>query len=118
VFLRDQIRNEVIRQRTKATNIAHRVSTLKWQWVDYIVGRNISRRTDNRWGKRALEWRPRLGKRSVGCPHARWSDDSRKTAGRSWMLVAEDRARWRAIGKFYVQYCTVLGDDDVEFTLD
>jgi hypothetical protein len=54
--------------------------------------------TDNRWGKRVLEWRPRLGKRSVGRPRARWSDDLCRTAGRSWMRVAEDRARWRDIG--------------------
>jgi hypothetical protein len=82
--LRDRIRNEVIRQRTKVTDIvAHRISTLKWAG-------HISRRTDNRWGKRVLEWRSHLGKRSVGRPQARWSDDLRRTAGRSWMLVAED----------------------------
>jgi hypothetical protein len=80
VSLQDRIRNQVIRQRTKVTDIAHRISILKWQW-----GGHISRRTDNRWGKRVLEWRQRLGKRSVGRPQARWSDDLRKTAGRSWM---------------------------------
>jgi hypothetical protein len=53
---------------------------------------HISRRTDYSWGKRVLELRPRLGKRSVGRPQARWSDDLRKTAGSSWMRVAEDRA--------------------------
>jgi hypothetical protein len=69
--LRDRIQNQVIRQRTKVTDIAHRISMLKWQWAGHI-----SRRTDNRcWGKRVLEWRPRLGKRSVGRPQARWSDD-------------------------------------------
>jgi hypothetical protein len=62
-----------------------------------------------RWGKRVLEWRPRLGKRSVGRPQARWSDDLRRTAGGSWMRVAEDRARWREIGKVYVQQWTVVG---------
>jgi hypothetical protein len=60
---------------------------LKWQWAG-----SISRRTDNRWGKRVLEWSPRLGKRSVGCAQARWSDDLRRMAGRSWMRVAEDRS--------------------------
>jgi hypothetical protein len=60
VSLRDRIRNQVIRQRTKLTDIAHRISKLKWQWAGYI-----SRRTDNRWGKRVLGWRPRLGKRSL-----------------------------------------------------
>jgi hypothetical protein len=97
VSLRDRIRNQVIRQSTKGTDIAHRITMLKWQWAGHI-----SRRTDNHWGKRVLEWRPRLGKRSVGRPQARWSDDLRKTAGRSWMRLAEDRARWREIGEAYV----------------
>jgi hypothetical protein len=98
VSLRDRIRNQMIRQRTKNTDIAHRISMLKWQWA-----RHISRRTDNPWGKRHLEWIPGLGKRSVRCPQTRWSDDFRRTAGRSWMRVAEDRARWREIGKAYIQ---------------
>jgi hypothetical protein len=73
-------------------------------WVGHI-----SRRTHNRWDKRLLEWRPRLGKRSLGRPQARWSDDLRRTAGRSWMRVAEDRARWREIGEVYDQQWTVVG---------
>jgi hypothetical protein len=44
-------------------DIAHRMSMLKWQWAGHI-----SRRTGNRWGKRVLESRPRLSKRSVGPP--------------------------------------------------
>jgi hypothetical protein len=44
-----------------------------------------------------------LDKRSVGCPQARWSEDLRRTAGRSWMRIAEDRARWREVGEAYVQ---------------
>jgi hypothetical protein len=88
VSLRDRIRNQVIRQRTKVTDLAHRISMLKWQWASHI-----SRRTDNRWGKRVLEWRPRLRKRSVGRPQARWRDDLSMTSGGSWMRVAEDGAR-------------------------
>jgi hypothetical protein len=68
-----------------------------------------SRRTENRWVKRVLEWRPRLRKRSVGRPQARCSDDLRRTAGRSLMRVAEDRARWRKIGEAYGQQWTVVG---------
>jgi hypothetical protein len=102
--LRDRIRNETIRQKTKVTDIAHRISTLKWQKAGHM-----SRRTDNRWGKRVLEWRPRLGKRSVGRPQAKWSDDSRKKAGRSWMRVDEDRTKWREVGKAYVQQWTAVG---------
>jgi hypothetical protein len=76
---------------------------LKWQWAGHI-----SRRTDNRWGKQVLEL-PRLGKRSVGRPQARWSHDLRRTAGISWMRVAEDRVRWREIGEAYIQQWTVVG---------
>jgi hypothetical protein len=74
------------------------------KWADHI-----SRRIDNRWGKRVLEWRLRLDKRSVGRPQDRWSDDLRRTTGRNWMRVAEDRARWREIGETYVQQWTVVG---------
>ncbi|CAG9122988.1 unnamed protein product [Plutella xylostella] len=59
------IRNEEIRRRTKVTDIAYRVSKLKWQWAGHIA-----RRTDGRWSRRVLEWRPRTGKRSVGRPPA------------------------------------------------
>jgi hypothetical protein len=59
--------------------------------------------------ERVLEWRPRPGKRSVGRPEARWSDDLRRTASRSWIRVAEDRARWREIGEAYVQQWAVVG---------
>jgi hypothetical protein len=62
VSLQDRIRNQMSRQRTKVTDIAHRLSMLKWLWAGHI-----SRRIDYRWGKRVLEWRSRLGKRSDGC---------------------------------------------------
>jgi hypothetical protein len=88
VSLRNGIRNEIIRQRTKVTDIARRINTLKWQWASHI-----SRRTDYRWSKRVLEWTPGLSKRNEERPQARWSDDLRRTASGSWMRVAEDLAR-------------------------
>ena len=36
---------------------------------------HICRRIHDRWGKRVLKWRPRLGKRNVGHPPARWGID-------------------------------------------
>jgi hypothetical protein len=36
-------------------------------------------------------------------------EDLLRTAGGSWMRVAEDQARWRAIGEVYVQQWTVVG---------
>jgi hypothetical protein len=64
----------------------------------------MSRRTDNRWGKRVLDWRPRLGKRSVGRHQAKWSDVLRRTARRCWMRVAEDRAKL----EMHILYAYVL----------
>ncbi|CAH2232147.1 jg20822 [Pararge aegeria aegeria] len=43
VSLRDQIRNEEIRRRTRVTDIAPRVAKLEWKWAG-----NIARRTDGR----------------------------------------------------------------------
>jgi hypothetical protein len=53
VSLRDRIRNDEIRKRTKLTDIARRIVDLKWQWAGHIA-----RRTDGRWGGKVLEWRP------------------------------------------------------------
>ncbi|CAH2256264.1 jg22622 [Pararge aegeria aegeria] len=54
VSLRDRIRNEDFRRRTRVTEIAQRVAKLKWKWAGHIA-----RRTDGRWGSKVLEWRPR-----------------------------------------------------------
>ncbi|KAJ2939403.1 hypothetical protein O0L34_g10834 [Tuta absoluta] len=48
--------------------------------------------------KRVLEWTPRLGKRSVGRPPARLTDDLKKAAGCDWMAKTRDRALWRTLG--------------------
>ncbi|CAH2261189.1 jg17203 [Pararge aegeria aegeria] len=50
---RDQIRNEEIRRRTRATDIAQRVARLNWKWAGHIA-----RRTDGRWGSKVLEGNP------------------------------------------------------------
>jgi hypothetical protein len=70
VFLCVRIRNDEIRKRTKVTDIARRIADLKWAG-------HIGRRTDGRWGGKVLEWRPRTGRRSVGRPPTRWTDDRR-----------------------------------------
>ncbi|CAH2244630.1 jg3859 [Pararge aegeria aegeria] len=104
VSLRDQIRNEEIRRRTRVTDIAQRVAKLKWQWAGHIA-----RRTDGRWGLKVLEWRPRTGKRSVGRPQTRWTDDIRRVAGSRWRQAAQDRALWNSLQKTYVQQWTSIG---------
>ncbi|KAG7295523.1 hypothetical protein JYU34_004177 [Plutella xylostella] len=57
VSLRDRIRNEEIRRRTKVTDMAYRVKWQKWQWAGHIA-----RRTDGQWSRRVLKWRPRTGR--------------------------------------------------------
>ncbi|CAH2241367.1 jg15566 [Pararge aegeria aegeria] len=100
----DQIRNEEIRRR--ATDIAQRVAKLKWQWAGHIV-----RSTDGRWGLKVLKWRPRTGKRSVGRPRTRWTDDIRRVAGSRLKHVAQDRglSRGNSLQKTYVQRWTSIG---------
>ncbi|CAH2261416.1 jg26747 [Pararge aegeria aegeria] len=49
VSLRDQIRNEEIRRRTRVTDIAERVAKLKWQWAG-----QKARKTDGSWGLKVL----------------------------------------------------------------
>ncbi|RVE54773.1 hypothetical protein evm_000540 [Chilo suppressalis] len=85
VSLRDRIRNEEIRKRTKVTDIAHRIANLKWQWAGHIA-----RRTDGRWGGKVLEWRPRTGKRSVGRPPTRWTDDLAHIKGISSLVMLSE----------------------------
>ncbi|PZC74016.1 hypothetical protein B5X24_HaOG208430 [Helicoverpa armigera] len=107
VSLRDRIRNEEIRRRTKVTDIAHRISKLKWQWAGHIA-----RRADGRWGRKVLEWRPRTSKRSVGRPPTRWTDDLIKVAGRRWMQVASNRRVVEIRGCFqeWAHYVPGLGN--------
>jgi hypothetical protein len=92
VSLRDRIRNDEIRKRTKITDIARRIADLKWQWAEHIA-----RRTDGRWGGKVHEWRPRTGRRSVGRPLTRWTDDLVKVTGSRWMRAAQDRSTWRTL---------------------
>ncbi|KAI8441653.1 hypothetical protein MSG28_015207, partial [Choristoneura fumiferana] len=60
-------------------------------------------------GARVMISQPRIGKRGVGRPQTRWSDDLRRLAGQNWMRLAEDRAQWRATGEAYVQQWTKIG---------
>ncbi|CAH2238736.1 jg27661 [Pararge aegeria aegeria] len=53
--LRDQIRNEEIRRKTRLIDIAKLVANLKWKWK---WAEHIARRTDGRWGSKVLECRP------------------------------------------------------------
>ncbi|CAH2241350.1 jg15550 [Pararge aegeria aegeria] len=68
ISLRDKIRNEVIRQRTKVTDIAFRVSILKWQWAGHVCRRTV--------GVERSSSGDRVSVSGVSdAPPTKWSDD-------------------------------------------
>jgi hypothetical protein len=73
-----------------------------WKFEEGRLHGHIARRTDGRWGVKVIEWRPCTGRRSVGRPPTRWTDDLVKVAGSSWMRAAQDRSSWRTLGEAYV----------------
>ncbi|KAL0831265.1 hypothetical protein ABMA28_002113 [Loxostege sticticalis] len=97
VSLRDRMTNKWLRKESKVSDIVKRIANLKWQWAGHMA-----RKSDS-WCKDLLEWRPWEHKRPVGRPQMRWKDDIRKVAGQNWMLVAQDRARWRGLKEAYTK---------------
>ncbi|KAL0878546.1 hypothetical protein ABMA27_003428 [Loxostege sticticalis] len=81
----------------RRVRLVKRIANLKWQWAGHIA-----RKSDS-WCKDLLEWRPWEHKRPVGRPQMRWKDDIRKVAGQNWMLVAQDRARWKGLKEAYTK---------------
>lgn len=75
IRLQDRVLNTEIRKQTKVQDIEKRVMGLKWSWAGHL-----DRRGDGKWSKAITEWRPRLGRRSVGRQVARWTDDITRIA--------------------------------------
>lgn len=101
IHLRDHIRNEEIRSKTKVKDVMERIATLKWSWVGHVA-----RQDDTKWTKQILNWRPRRHKRGVGRPQRRWIDDVKEKLGKGWQQVAWDRSEWKRQGEAYVQEWT------------
>jgi hypothetical protein len=97
VTLRDRMTNQWIRQQTKVVDVMERTASLKWSWAGHIA-----RRTDERWTKKIMNWRPPKT-RPRGRPPERWSDGIKKMAGTNWQQVAMDRSKWKEIGEAYIQ---------------
>lgn len=101
VTLRDKIRNEELRRKTKITDAIERITHLKWNWAGHVA-----RIPDNRWTRRIIEWRPRdKAHRSRGRPPTRWTDDLRRISS-NWIQDAQDRAGWSRLREAYVQQWT------------
>ena len=73
----------------------------KWEWAGHIA-----RRTDGRWGRKLLEWKPEGGSRRPGRPVGRWADSIEKyiesvkrgdVTQQCWIILAQDRRGWAAL---------------------
>ena len=75
-------------------------------WLDthrlrkWKLAGTVARRTDNRWSKRLLGWKPHfrtIPYRDVGRPCLRWSDAIADVAGGDWAKAAADEGLWMAL---------------------
>ena len=69
-----------------------RIASLKWSWAGHIA-----RRTDERWTKKIMNWRPPKTRPE------RWNNGIERIAGANWQQVATNRSEWKRIGEAYVQ---------------
>lgn len=94
-----KVKNETIRHKTKITDALTKALKLKWQWAGHIT-----RYTDNRWTILSTKWRgPTTGKRKIGRPTKRWTDDITKTAGKDWVSKGRDRELWKKLEEAFTQ---------------
>ena len=96
ITLRDKMTNQWIRQQTKVVDIMERIASLKWNWAGHIA-----RRTDERWTKTIMNWRP-PATRPMGRPPERWTNSIKRTAGTKWQQLAIDRSAWKEKGEAYI----------------
>lgn len=85
----DKTRNADIRNKTNFKDALKHAMTLKWKWAGHLA-----RYLDNRWTLQTTKWLGPTGKRQKGRPKKRWADDIVKTAGKNWMITAQNRQTW------------------------
>ena len=100
---RDRKTAKWIRSQTKVRDVMEVISDLKWKWAGHVA-----RRFDNRWTTKVTVWTPIGYTRSRGRPKTRWRDDIEKL-DKYWHRSAQDRNKWREMGKAYVQQRTLIG---------
>jgi len=97
IHLIDRKTNDWIRGVTKFDDIVAAAKRRKWRWAGKVA--NMS--TD-RWARKLVEWRPRIGKRQRGRPRTRWRDGIKDCAGAQWMQIARaDSDSWKRLEEAY-----------------
>ena len=84
----------------------YQITKLKWKWAGDIARKAVG----SNCGRKALEWRPCNGRRSVSRPPTTWIDDLVEIAGNRWLRAAQDRSLCLSLGEAYVQYRTSSAD--------
>lgn len=97
VSRRQRIRNTIIRERTKFTDVITRAKHQKWNWAGHVARLN-----DNRWTLKSTQWVPRDKKRRTGRQLKRWRDDICQL-NTSWQQIARDKLAWKALGEAYIR---------------
>ena len=75
VTWQDRISNDELRRKTKITVIIQAAAECKAMWA-----RSVTLMDQERWAQATMYWQPE-GRRRVGRPLQRWSDDMRKAFG-------------------------------------
>ena len=94
INLKQKIRNDIIRKKTRVMDVLATAKKLKWKW-----GGHVARMEHNRWAMATTIWDPRIGKRSVGRQKTRWCSEFQNVTGTQWTRAAQDRQWWKKKGE-------------------
>ena len=90
ISIRDQIKNETIREMSGVQDIVLETRRSKMRWAGHVA-----RVKDNRWTSRIIDWYPREIRRPRGRPATRWEDYIKKKEGGRWKRLALNRQYWK-----------------------
>jgi hypothetical protein len=90
IKLRDKVRNEEIRRKTRLKDAYIDAQERKIRWAGHIA-----RRADNRWTTRTTFWWPYNYKRPLGRPPQRWRKEIEESMGKNWQQLAKNRQNYK-----------------------
>ena len=99
IKLKDEIRNEVILQRTLSRDAGYTCEKLQMKYG----GGHMARGASNRWNVIATTWISFGNKRGRGRPPTRWRDEIGKRVGPRLIGTAHNRKSWRVVTEAYAQ---------------
>lgn len=101
----DKINCNIIREKTKLTDILIKIDQQKWRWAGHMI-----RDKKEKWSKLVTVWYPRDEKRNRGRPAMRWEDEIKLTAGPFWKRAAQDREYWKELEEAFAKRHSEIRD--------